>query len=200
MPADPKLAPLKIPSTLHVVSFPRSGQHLLANIIRDVAAHFDLHMSYRERYQAGNICTDDEWWRKHHDFKLDFQPESDGRWVVLLRRDKDRRLEALWRWRCTAMRQCESLSPLAAYEHRSNVEYYEGFRRKWAAGSDSVVFWFHGDFLSHPVETVTTVLSLAYPETVFDSERVATIIESHNVTSLNAARLPAGSPFSPLGA
>ena len=182
--------PLLPPPPLHVISFPRSGQHLLASLIRSVAHRHDLYFSYCERHQSKNEhCPPESNMRKHHDFDLRFNVGTSQDAVVLLRTDRDRNLEALWRWECRVLRKCVSCEAAeAGQQHMQHVQYYEGFVDKWwrkgGSSSSSMQIDFHA-FLEEPVHVVMHVLNRMYRDVAIDASVVVAVVNSHNIMERN---------------
>ena len=164
-PSDKSVLPQKlVQDATDLISFPRSGQHLLASLVRSVADQLDLHFEFCERHQAGGRCPETSTARKNHDFQLNF--ESD-KYIVLYRSDRDRNLEALWRWENEIMGIAHPcFSSESSQQHYDNHKYYESFVAKWRGESDNssekhVVVEFH-DLLRRPVDTLRRVLEFMY--------------------------------------
>ena len=194
---------LRVPAPLHVISFPRSGQHLLASLVRQIATAHDLYVSFCERHQNFNYCPPESSLRKNHDFLLDFnatQEESTSKeasaHVVLLRTDIDRNMEALWRWECKVLHKCYICGKdgEATEQHERMLQYYHGFVQKWAGHTtqqedDSSVIDFHY-FLQHPKKVVMRVLNIIYNErrnktatkVVFNESIVHRIVQQHDIS------------------
>jgi hypothetical protein len=73
---------LNRPKPMHIVSFPRSGQHLLHSLISSISNLHDLYLSFCERYQDHNYCSVESTMRKNHDFHLTLSIQNTSKRVV----------------------------------------------------------------------------------------------------------------------
>ena len=82
-----------------LVSFPRSGQHLLERLLKDTYEYYDWEFSYCEFYECCRSapCSKGSLFTKNHDFGVNLPIEDEYRYLVLYRHDKLRQLEAWFR-------------------------------------------------------------------------------------------------------
>ena len=132
-----------------IVSFPRSGQHLTEKLLRAVHDHVGLPYSYCEHYgdrlhqfeckctkfPCVNGCT----FQKNHDWSLDLEVLPEHKYLVLMRDDPVKQMEAFYRHGRRSLR----VRPREVVDFtnflRSNIDYYRGFSQKWHSKSREFV-------------------------------------------------------------
>lgn len=153
----------------YIISFPRSGQHLVRNILENVCKRTNKQFSYCEFYRCcrQTPCkykrTDTINFYKNHDFLLDptykdkplqvnINIEDNEKYIVLYRKDPIEQLEAYYRY----------LKPeISLFEFcKQKKEYYNAFIEKWVTPSLSNVFLLDYDTLIHdPYNSISRLLS-----------------------------------------
>jgi len=119
---------------INVVSFPRSGHHMMIMLLRSIFEASGQHWNYCERYQPNHKCGDEHNIRKSHDFDLTLTVTPGQTYVVMVRRDRFRQLESYYRFNCKQEANqpypahCDV--PVREFFDTTRV-YYQLFRNKW---------------------------------------------------------------------
>ena len=84
----------------NLVSFPRSGQHMIERMLRDFHLNCNIPYSYCEYYNCCNTvpCKYNYIYQKNHDFNLNLIINSEQKYIFLYRKDKIEQLEAGYRY------------------------------------------------------------------------------------------------------
>jgi hypothetical protein len=85
----------------NIVSFPRSGQHMLEKLLFDFHSKFNIHpYSYCEFYNCCQEykCKYNSVYQKNHDFNLELNIKEDEKYVFLYRKNKIANIEAYYRY------------------------------------------------------------------------------------------------------
>jgi hypothetical protein len=139
---------------LYLVTFPRSGHHLVESLIRATCRLNGIEYSYCEFYNCcqQSPCRDGKLLQGTHDFDLRLDP-GDRRVFVLYRQDPVLQMDAWYRWHMGKKR--------GEYNHILETEadwwvgdeyvrglrhylllrrdYYQGFVRKWSQSESELV-------------------------------------------------------------
>lgn len=119
---------------INIVSFPRSGHHMMVKLLRSIFEASGQHWNYCERYQPNNKCGDEHNIRKSHDFELTQTVTPGQTYVVMVRRDRFRQLESYYRFNCKEEAKqpypahCDV--PVREFFDTTRI-YYQLFRNKW---------------------------------------------------------------------
>jgi hypothetical protein len=130
-----------ITNSLHrtkIVSFPRSGHHLL---VRGLQAVFESELVYSEFYKSKHNMSNCKYVnvQKSHDFDLDEVIDPELRYVVLLREEE----EAMTSWYKQAIIY-EGQSKIYPDFMAQKTEYYKKFKEKYwnIRGENIIVIYF----------------------------------------------------------
>jgi hypothetical protein len=84
---------------MFIISFPRSGQHLLERLLIEIYKYYNKDFSYCEFYNCCNTvpCYKNCIFQKNHDFNLDLKIPLDDKLIILYRKDKIIQLESYFR-------------------------------------------------------------------------------------------------------
>jgi hypothetical protein len=115
-----------------IVSFPRSGQHLIEKILKFICKEHDVEFTYCEFYTCCNStpCSKDKEISKNHDFELDLEVNSHIKYVSLYREDIILQLEAYYRYWIKYNNEKYKYKDLLKFI-KDKTEYYNGFMNKW---------------------------------------------------------------------
>lgn len=133
----------------YIISFPRSGQHLVVSMLEYLTNKFSLDFSYCDYYNCCNAipCKEGHLFQKNHDFWTDpydtkfnlnkIEKNSDDKYLVLYRRDAIKQLEAYYRgWFNLENIKNPRLRLVYDYDElldfiTHNIDYYKNFIEKW---------------------------------------------------------------------
>ena len=179
-----------------LISFPRSGQHLMERLLKDVYQYYGLGFSYCEFYSCCRKapCSKGSLFTKNHDFGINLPIVDRYRYLVLYRRDKLRQLEAWFRMERQPLRaslgpthrNCPSLNytqPQTFQQFvnfaRINRAYFDNFRGKWIEknnrGNCLLVEYY--DLVKQPHIFLLKILKFFNPDHSFKEEDVQKILE-----------------------
>lgn len=115
-----------------LVSFPRSGQHLVEKILKFCYKEHNVEFTYCEFYNCCNSlpCEKGKEISKNHDFNLDLEMNSDIKYVCLYREDIILQLEAYYRF-CTGRDKLKYKYKDLLDFIKNNTNYYNDFKNKW---------------------------------------------------------------------
>lgn len=178
-----------------VVSFPRSGQHLLESCINQCCSIAGLQCTYCEFYNCcrQTPCACNCTVSKNHDFALDLKKLPTHKYVVLYRSDVVEQLEALYRYR-TAVTTGEWNHQIFQPSGRSDVvqcaafcksqlAYYNGFVNKWVNRNNLVVEF--SAFLKSPASCVRSVMRLMIQDSRLTYAAVQRVCVELNISPRN---------------
>lgn len=132
------------------ISFPRSGHHWLADILRDYYGD-ELHYceSYKQPELIMEVCPTTNF-QKYHDFKLDFDPRP-HQVLVQARRDIGAAMRSWHKFEGATV-------SLEKFVSGWRENYWLGFMDKWwHPGPDRLLLWYE-DLKANPVEQMTRVI------------------------------------------
>lgn len=168
----------------YLVSFPRSGQTLTHEILRDLHAHYGWSYSYCEPFTCcyNGPCKKGKLFRKEHDFYLQVELSPNVPRVVLYRRDEIEQLESYFRfttrketWYHTNYRYDPLRRKLVHFIQHSRP-YYRGFLEKWVRPENTPIDY--TDYVNSPVEAVSIMLETFYPNEKIPTDVICKIIKS----------------------
>jgi hypothetical protein len=99
---------------MFIISFPRSGQHLIERLLKHIYNYYDKKCSYCEYYNCCNEipCNKNCLFQKNHDFDLNLELKIDEKFLILYRKDKIYQIESFFR-----------LTIFGAEVYNANVNY-----------------------------------------------------------------------------
>lgn len=70
---------------MNLISFPRSGQHLISEVLRLIYKEHNYDFSYCEYYRCCNKvpCQFGSMFMKNHDFLLQYEIKTNEKYIVL---------------------------------------------------------------------------------------------------------------------
>ena len=189
-------------------SIPRSGHHVIMNIIQDYAKSCDLVFSYCEFYShlkathPPHHCTNypdcnSSLIVKTHDFELNpkcdivewrekIEIKEDHKYFVLYRRDEVRQFEAWYRhFKQNNNKDKHDYSDFINFV-QTNVEYYQAFKKKWVGTShENVIAFTYEDFIQKPVSILKQMINVIYSDHKCNMVKLKAIINKHDVSWKN---------------
>lgn len=85
---------------MFIVSFPRSGQHLMERLLKHIYNYYGKEYSYCDYYNCCSKipCNKKCLFQKNHDFLLNLNLKIDENFLILYRKDKIYQLESYFRY------------------------------------------------------------------------------------------------------
>ena len=152
-----------------IVSYPRSGQHLVAEILKRISGIKKVPYKYCNTYNcSGELpCICNPTIQKWHDFDLmDGKPgipiDKENRYLVLYRKDKLENLEAYYRF--LRRNAVYSIDDFFSF-YKSPYNYYDTFVQKWVLQAPSnVQVLDYNELMMMPNEKMTEAFYHLHPE------------------------------------
>ena len=115
-----------------IISFPRSGQHLIEKILKFICKEHDVEFTYCEFYTCCNSlpCKKGKEFSKNHDFDLNLEVNNDIKYVCLYREDIILQLEAYYRFSIGQTKIKYKYKDLLKFI-KDKSTYYNDFKSKW---------------------------------------------------------------------
>jgi hypothetical protein len=115
-----------------MVSFPRSGQHLVERILSYCCEQHDVEFTYCEFYTCCESlpCKEGKQISKNHDFNLRLEIENNTKYVSLYRKDIIIQLEAYYRYWIKYNDEKYEYKNLLSFI-KDKTPYYNEFVNKW---------------------------------------------------------------------
>lgn len=116
----------------NIISFPRSGQHLLNNMLEYILTEHNLPHKYCEFYSCcGTVpCAKKSNFMKNHDFENSYTILPEQKYIVLFRKDIVLQLESYYRFHIKANSlPYEITDPNISWGEKKS--YYNRFIQKW---------------------------------------------------------------------
>lgn len=150
----------KIPS--HLISIPRSGQHMTERILKEFYRKNNLPYSYCEFYNCCNQtpCKLNKIYQKSHDFDLKLTPCKSKKHIFLYRKDKIEQIEAWFRMfhPTPDYSKIETYKKLLSF-YKSKSLYYDKMIKKYSTKKINILSIEYNRFLKEPENTLYTILS-----------------------------------------
>jgi len=115
-----------------IVSFPRSGQHLIESILNYCCKEHNIEFTYCEFYSCCNSipCIEGNQISKNHDFHLDLKIDKSIKYVAVYRKDIILQLESYYRYTTKLENKKYKYKDLLNFIKEKN-SYYTNFVNKW---------------------------------------------------------------------
>jgi hypothetical protein len=146
-----------------IISYPRSGQHMVASILEYLVIGHGMEYSYCDFYNCcySIPCKKGSIFQKNHDFDENISITSENKYLVLYRKDPILQLEAYARYMNTT--SFEGMCHFMCSKWHS----YDRFVQKWCHShsepSNILVFDYY-ELLASPVENLKTIFHHFYPD------------------------------------
>ena len=149
----------------NLISFPRSGQHMLERTIRDFHRKFNiLPYKYCEFYNCcrQHTCKYNANYQKNHDFDLKLNIRDDQKYVYLYRKNKIEQLESYYRCdigKPVDYNNQEDYNNLIDFCKKKS-KYYDGLKQKYVdTKRDNVLSVDYDEFLGNPAGIFYKIIS-----------------------------------------
>lgn len=132
----------------YIISFPRSGQHLVEGVLTYLSSKFEFEFKYCDYYNSCNKipCTCGCNFQKNHDFSLNplsdnhninlINISNDDKYLILYRKDMIIQLESYYRYSLKLYSKEYQFDDLINFI-KNNIEYYKNFINKWVNNKNS---------------------------------------------------------------
>jgi len=148
-----------------IISFPRSGQHLVAGVMEYITKGHDLEFSYCDFYSCCKSipCQKGSIFMKNHDMphhrnNIRVPIDQQNKYLVLYRKDPILQLEAYARYLDKKTLE-EVISSI-----RKSRAYYNKFVEKWVdTNNNNILVFDYYELLASPVENMKTIFQHFYP-------------------------------------
>lgn len=151
-----------------IVSFPRSGQHLIESILRYLCESHNIPFSYCEFYTCCSQipCKKESLISKNHDFDLELKIDKNNKYVSLYRNDLILSLESYYRYWIKLKKIEHKYDDLLNFIINTK-DYYHKFTNKWIKNQKSNILKIgYYDLVSNPVENSKKIFSHFFPDVI----------------------------------
>lgn len=162
---------------MNIISFPRSGQQLISQILKLIYNLHNYEYSYCEYYTCCECvpCKFNAIYCKNHDFSLDYEIKDNEIYTVFYRKNIVLQLEAYYRYRISKTKEEYKLSNLLIFID-NNFDYYVNFYRKWVYDKSPDVYSVsYEDFIKNPYYYVKQILNLSKKN--FDVKKIKDVLK-----------------------
>jgi len=149
-----------------IVSFPRSGQHLVESILKYLCDSHKIPFSYCEFYGCCNQipCKNNSLISKNHDFNLDLKIDIDIKYVALYRSNIIYALESYYRYWIKLNKLEYNYDGLLNFIINTS-DYYNNFTKKWIRNDKSNIIKIgYYELISNPIVNSKRIFSHFFPE------------------------------------
>ena len=182
-----------------IISFPRSGQHMMERVLESMYQYYNIDFSYCEYYNCCQQipCKYQKKFQKNHDFDLTLNIDDRYKYLVLYREDYIQQLEALFRLNCGGDIHRTDWKPWKEVDYiqfdytdekvlsrliefvKKSKNWHSNFKKKWVE-NDYQNCWKveYNDFLKYPEIKTFEVLKFLNPGIRFDYQSVQNIINN----------------------
>lgn len=157
---------------IYVVSFPRSGQHLLQSILKYVFDHHDLTYSFCEYYDCCNSvpCKHNNIICKNHDFNNDYEIITDNKYIILYRDNIILQLESYYRHEVKRMNMEYNYDNMISFINMK-LQQYNNFKSKWVNNSNRNILKIeYYNLVNNPIDHIKLIMSHIRPTTILKSD------------------------------
>ena len=127
---------------MKIISFPRSGQHLIERFLRFYHKENNISYSYCEYYKhCGQIpCVDNSIFQKNHDWHLKLKINENEKYIVLYRSNFRKQLDSFYMHNKNKSKLLYN-SEINEYFYflENQKKYYNGFVKKWIDNSNKKI-------------------------------------------------------------
>ena len=158
-----------------IISFPRSGQHLMDRILSTSHKKYGLNYSYCAFYDCCQEipCKYRYLFHKNHDLNIDLKINDNNKYLVLYRDDIIYQLESYFRWdygargknknKITFNYNDPKLFNKLIIFIKKNIKYYINFKKKWVNNNHKNILKIkYNDIIKNPIITITKIMNFFY--------------------------------------
>lgn len=149
-----------------IVSFPRSGQHLVEKILEFCCKEHEIEFTYCEFYGCCKSlpCKLGKQTSKNHDFELNIEIDDKIKYISLYRKDLILQLEAYYRYNLKYNNLEYNYKELLDFI-KERKPYYEKFVEKWIKNDKSNILKIdYYEIIDNPIEISKKIFNHFYPE------------------------------------
>ena len=155
---------------MFIISFPRSGQHLMQRLLNHIYKYFGKEFSYCEYYNCCNKipCEKKCFFQKNHDFEMNLNLNVDEKFIILYRKDKIYQLESFFRlhffgvdkFNATINYEDENIFNKLIIYIKNNSKYYDDFINKYVKSNKykQSLMIEYDDFLSNYKDYIKKII------------------------------------------
>jgi hypothetical protein len=160
-----------------IVSFPRSGQHLVESILRYLAEKHEVEWSYCNFYKNARgcccnslPCKEGSFASKNHDFDIKLPIDDNSKYIAIYRKDMIIQLEAYYRYSLHYENKKYKYEDLLEFII-NNREYYKGFVNKWIKNKNKNILKVeYYDLINNSEKISKKIFKHFYPEVKIKNE------------------------------
>lgn len=155
-----------------IVSFPRSGQHLVEKILKYCCNEHNVEFKYCEFYGCCNSipCSKGNEISKNHDFKLYLDINNNYKYVALHRKDLILQLEAYYRYHIGINEKKYKYKDLLKFI-KKNTNYYNDFVNKWINNENKNILKIeYYELLENPEKVSKKIFKHLFPNIILKSK------------------------------
>lgn len=158
---------------MFIISFPRSGQHLIERLLKHIYNYYGKEFSYCEYYSCCNKipCEKKCLFQKNHDLELNLNLKLGEKFLILYRKNKIYQLESYFRYKIIF--GTEKFNSNIDYKNKTifnelikfikeNSKYYDGFVNKYIKSNKfkEALIINYDDFLSKNKDCIKQIILL----------------------------------------
>uniref|UniRef100_A0A6C0HZS2 Sulfotransferase domain-containing protein n=1 Tax=viral metagenome TaxID=1070528 RepID=A0A6C0HZS2_9ZZZZ len=166
--------------TYLVVSFPRSGQSIVQNLLSLICHYYNINHSYCEYYSCCNTipCSKGCLFQKVHDFKKDIEIDMTKKYIVLYRKDPILQMEAFYRFeKILKKNQQYNYDDLKKFI-KQTYPYYNYFINKWVNNDNENILKIEFyDLINTPFDNLKKIFSHLFPDLEYNEIIFKEILE-----------------------
>jgi hypothetical protein len=171
-----------------IVSFPRSGQHLIENILSYCCKEHNVEFTYCEFYSCCRHlpCDKGNKFSKNHDFDLDLNIEENIKYISLYRNDLILQLESYYRYSSKLeFKEYEYVELLKFISDKKR--YYNGFIEKWINNKDENILKIeYYNLLENPEKISKEIFKHFFPDVELNNK----VFENLNELEMEVKNTP----------
>jgi hypothetical protein len=163
---------------INVISFPRSGQHLLQSILEYVYNEHNIKYSFCNFYNCckRTPCKNGALFQKNHDFNNKIQI-TNNKHIILYRKDIILQLESYYRYHISVYNKPYNFNNLIKFI-KNKSGYYNNFVKKWTTKTDNpnILVIEYYELINNPVFYTYKIFNFINPNLILDTNIIENII------------------------
>jgi len=163
--------------SINIISFPRSGQHLLQSILEYILVNHNKPYSFCEYYTCCKTtpCKKNSIFQKNHDFYNTYTILPNNKYIVLYRRDKILQLESYYRFIINKNHKEYNDMDLVKFINKQST-YYDNFINKWV-NKENILSIEYYELIQNPKESIEKIFAYTYPTLILNKDIIENIAE-----------------------